>query len=147
MACRLPLYTVVHHSQLQDIIICIVVPFLYRCGVITNQPNDVFCNVEVLIFVFDVESREPDRDFQYYQSCLKRIHNGSPNAKVFCLIHKMDLVPEDQRKMVSNLGHNIINCTQCSPFICQTLVQCGCGQDLSNWLFLYFYTMLRMHCG
>ena len=25
---------------------------------------------------------------------------NSPDAKVFCLIHKMDLVPEDQRKMV-----------------------------------------------
>ena len=36
----------------------------------------------------------------YYQSCLEAILNSSPHAKVFCLIHKMDLVQEDQRDLM-----------------------------------------------
>ncbi len=69
----------------------------------TSQRDNVFRNVEVLIYVFDVESREVERDMHYYQSCLEAILQNSPEAKVFCLIHKMDLIPEDQRSVVSVL--------------------------------------------
>ena len=57
-------------------------------------------NVEVLIYVFDVESRELDKDLHYYQSCLEAIIQSSPKAKIFCLIHKMDLIEEDQRELI-----------------------------------------------
>ncbi len=50
----------------------------------------------MLIYVFDVESRELEKDFHYYQSCLSSIAENSKDAKIFCLVHKMDLVPEDQ---------------------------------------------------
>ena len=63
----------------------------------TSQRDNIFKNVEVLIYVFDVESCEMERDVHYYQSCLEAILQNSPEAKVFCLIHKMDLVQEDQR--------------------------------------------------
>ena len=66
----------------------------------TSQRDNVFRNVEVLIYVFDVESRDIERDMHYYQSCLEAILQNSPDAKVFCLVHKMDLIPEDQRKVV-----------------------------------------------
>lgn len=65
----------------------------------TSQRDNVFRNVEVLIYVFDVESREVEKDMHYYQSCLEAILQNSPDAKVFCLIHKMDLIPDDQRKI------------------------------------------------
>ena len=42
--------------------------------------------------MFDVESRELEKDIHYYQSCLEAILQNSPDAKIFCLIHKMDLV-------------------------------------------------------
>lgn len=64
------------------------------------QRDNVFRNVEVLIYVFDVESRELEKDIHYYQSCLEAILQNSPEAKVFCLIHKMDLVQEDQRDLI-----------------------------------------------
>lgn len=57
-------------------------------------------HVEVLIYVFDVESRELDKDLHYYQSCLEAIIQSSPKAKIFCLIHKMDLVEEEQRDLI-----------------------------------------------
>lgn len=65
-----------------------------------SQRDNIFRNVEVLIYVFDVESRELDKDMHYYQSCLEAILQNSPDARVFCLVHKMDLVQEDQRDMV-----------------------------------------------
>jgi Ras-related GTP-binding protein A/B len=65
-----------------------------------SQRDNIFRNVEVLIYVFDVESREIDKDMHYYQSCLEAILQNSPEAKVFCLIHKMDLVQEDQRDLI-----------------------------------------------
>ena len=55
---------------------------------------------KVLIYVFDVESRELEKDIAYYQSCLEAILQNSPDAKIFCLIHKMDLVQEDQRDAI-----------------------------------------------
>ena len=66
-----------------------------------SQRDNIFRNVEVLIYVFDVESRELEKDMHYYQSCLEAILQNSTEAKVFCLVHKMDLVQEDQRERVS----------------------------------------------
>jgi len=65
-----------------------------------SQRDHIFRNVEVLIYVFDIESREISKDLAYYQSCLKAISQNSTNAKIFCLIHKMDLVPEDKRDSI-----------------------------------------------
>lgn len=65
-----------------------------------NQRENIFRNVEVLIYVFDVESREIEKDMHYYQTCLEAILELSRDAQVFCLIHKMDLVQEDQRDVI-----------------------------------------------
>ncbi|XP_063233944.1 ras-related GTP-binding protein A isoform X2 [Bacillus rossius redtenbacheri] len=65
-----------------------------------SQRDNIFRNVEVLIYVFDVESRELEKDIHYYQNCLEAIVQNSPEAKVFCLVHKMDLVQEDQRDLI-----------------------------------------------
>lgn len=42
-----------------------------------SQRDNIFRNVEVLIYVFDVESRELEKDVHYYQSCLEAILNVS----------------------------------------------------------------------
>eukprot|EP00128_Syssomonas_multiformis_P009665 Colp12_sorted_trinity150504_noHs@35540 len=65
-----------------------------------SQRDNIFKNVEVLIYVFDVESRELEKDMHYYQSCLEAILQNSKEAQIFCLIHKMDLVQEDQRDLI-----------------------------------------------
>ena len=64
------------------------------------QRDHIFRNVEVLIYVFDVESREIEKDMHYYQDCLEAILVNSKDAKIFCLIHKMDLVQEELRSKV-----------------------------------------------
>jgi Ras-related GTP-binding protein A/B len=97
----------------------------------TSQKHNIFRNVAVLIYVFDVDTRQLEKDLQYYTSCLASIREvrwatpphrhrhqrpctvpatdptpllqNSMDAKIFCLVHKMDLVPEDQRDIVSKL--------------------------------------------
>ncbi|EGC34013.1 hypothetical protein DICPUDRAFT_35824 [Dictyostelium purpureum] len=64
---------------------------------LTTQRDHIFRNVEVLIYVFDIESREHQKDIKNYKSCIEAISQNSKDAKIFCLVHKMDLVPEDQR--------------------------------------------------
>lgn len=34
----------------------------------------------------------------HFDGCVEAIEQNSSNAKIFVLIHKMDLVPEDQRE-------------------------------------------------
>ncbi|CAG2172625.1 unnamed protein product [Oppiella nova] len=76
------------------------VSFDIRPQLTLSRPQNIFRNVEVLIYVFDVESRELEKDMHYYQSCLEAILQFSPETKIFCLIHKMDLVQEDQRELI-----------------------------------------------
>eukprot|EP01108_Squamamoeba_japonica_P000898 TRINITY_DN132_c0_g1_i2.p2 TRINITY_DN132_c0_g1~~TRINITY_DN132_c0_g1_i2.p2 ORF type:complete len:302 (-),score=124.63 TRINITY_DN132_c0_g1_i2:27-932(-) len=66
----------------------------------SSQRDHIFRNVEVLIYVFDIESRENQRDLRDYRNCLEAILQNSKDAKIFCLLHKMDLVPEDQRAKI-----------------------------------------------
>jgi len=63
-----------------------------------SQREHIFRNVEVLIYVFDIESKEHQKDLRHYRSSLEAIIENSRDAKVFCLIHKMDLVPEEHRE-------------------------------------------------
>ena len=72
------------------------------------QRDNIFRNVEVLIYVFDVESRELENDLHYYQSCLEAILQSSPKTKLFCLVHKMDLVAEDQRDLIFQERRDVI---------------------------------------
>lgn len=44
--------------------------------------------LQVLIYVFDVESREQDKDYRYYQSCLDALYQHSPHAKVTLLVRQ-----------------------------------------------------------
>lgn len=54
----------------------------------------------VLIFVFDVSSKEPAPDLLSFASTIRALQEFSPNSKIFVLCHKMDLVPPDQKHTV-----------------------------------------------
>ena len=62
-----------------------------------SQREHIFKNVQVLIFVFDVTSKDFAGDLNHYESCLNALTDLSKQAKIFCLIHKMDLIPEAKR--------------------------------------------------
>lgn len=66
-----------------------------------SQRDQIFRNVEVLIYVFDIESQERKKDIENFNNCLDAIKQNSKNAHIFCLIHKMDLIhkEEDRAKL------------------------------------------------
>lgn len=65
-----------------------------------SQRDHIFSRVQVLIYVFDIESRDLEKDFSNYEMCIEAIQENSPDAQVFCLVHKMDLVPDEAREKV-----------------------------------------------
>ena len=54
--------------------------------------------VQVLIHVFDVESKLINKDIEIFIKSLTNLQQYLPGAKVFVLLHKMDLVQIDKRQ-------------------------------------------------
>ncbi|KAK4187004.1 GTP-binding protein gtr1 [Podospora australis] len=69
---------------------------------LSQQRAHVFSNVGVLIYVFDIESRDVDRDLATYVNILSALVQYSREAQVFVLIHKMDLIQPQMREEVYN---------------------------------------------
>ncbi|SMQ53588.1 unnamed protein product [Zymoseptoria tritici ST99CH_1A5] len=72
---------------------------------LTNQRSHVFTSVAVLIFVFDVSSKEAASDMLSFASTIRALKEYSPNSKIFILIHKMDLIRPDQKHNI--YGHKM----------------------------------------
>ncbi|KAG9243224.1 Gtr1/RagA G protein conserved region-domain-containing protein [Calycina marina] len=69
---------------------------------LSQQRQHVFSNVGVLIYVFDIESRDFDRDLLTYRSIIGALSQFSSTASVYILIHKMDLVVPTKREDIYN---------------------------------------------
>jgi Ras-related GTP-binding protein A/B len=69
---------------------------------LSQQRQHVFSNVGVLIYVFDIESRDFDRDLLTYRSIIGALGQFSPTASIYILVHKMDLVVPSQREDIYN---------------------------------------------
>ncbi|KAK5656779.1 hypothetical protein OQA88_4327 [Cercophora sp. LCS_1] len=67
---------------------------------LSQQRAHVFSNVGVLIYVFDIESRDVERDLATYVNIISALVQYSREAKVFVLIHKMDLIQPTTREAV-----------------------------------------------
>jgi len=60
----------------------------------------IFRSVELLIYVFDIESDNPEKDFDHFAGVLEAMEENSPDARIFVLVHKMDLVAEEERELI-----------------------------------------------
>lgn len=104
--------------------------FMYQY--LEQQRDHIFCNVEVLIYVFDVKSTEKKKDLNLYRECIEAILQNSPNAKVFCLVHKMDLIEAKERnKVFKNRENELIELSKPKEIKCfktsiwdETLYRC-----------------------
>lgn len=67
---------------------------------LSQQRAHVFSNVGVLIYVFDIESRDVERDLATYGNIISALGQYSREAKVFVLIHKMDLIQSANREAI-----------------------------------------------
>jgi len=65
-----------------------------------HMRDHIFRSVEVLIYVFDVESEEQGNDFAQYMDVIEALEQHSPDARIYVLVHKMDLVKEAVRTAV-----------------------------------------------
>jgi Ras-related GTP-binding protein A/B len=64
---------------------------------LSTQRSTIFQQVGVMIYVFDVESGDMTKDLEYFRDCLDGLRHYSPEAAIFLLIHKMDLVRDRQQ--------------------------------------------------
>ena len=88
----------------------------------------IFRSVELLIYVFDIESDSPNKDFEHFAGVLEAIEENSPDARIFALVHKMDLVHEEEREEIFQDRKRLIEdyCAECG--FDSTLRGCGVGQ-------------------
>ncbi|CAB9527180.1 Ras-related GTP-binding protein A [Seminavis robusta] len=75
----------------------------------------IFRSVELLIYVFDIESESPEKDFDHFCGVLEAIEENSPDARIFVLVHKMDLVAEEDRQAIFEDRKRLIaeSCVSC----------------------------------
>jgi Ras-related GTP-binding protein A/B len=75
----------------------------------------IFRSVELLIYVFDIESDCPEKDFDHFCGVLEAIEENSPDARIFILIHKMDLVAQEDRQAILEDRKRLIeeSCASC----------------------------------
>lgn len=62
----------------------------------------------MLIYVFDTESRDVERDLATYMSIISALVQNSRDAKVFVLIHKMDLIQPSTREALFDQRANVV---------------------------------------
>ncbi len=107
----------------------------------TSKKKEVFTNVDILVFVIEaIRKQKNDNDnniinndfliekdsLTYFENCLKALSELSPKAKIFVLIHKMDLIRpnlkqvtfENKKKQImaifNNFNKNINKNTNCN---------------------------------
>jgi len=67
---------------------------------LSTQRATIFQHVGVLIYVFEVSAHDAAKDAAYYRDCLDALQRYSPEAAVFLLVHKMDLVAGDRAALL-----------------------------------------------
>jgi len=60
-----------------------------------DQTENIFGGAAVLIYVLDIMSEKPNDDLKGFADCIQAIAKYSENSKVFVLVHKMDLLNEE----------------------------------------------------
>ncbi|CAO1622555.1 unnamed protein product [Parajaminaea phylloscopi] len=79
----------------------------YVDSYLDDRKSQVFKDVGAFVYVFDMGNSSDqgddhddgwEADFRYWKDCIRLLSQHSPQAHVFCLLHKMDLVESSRRK-------------------------------------------------
>ncbi|KAJ2160241.1 Golgi apyrase [Coemansia sp. RSA 552] len=73
----------------------------YLDNYLNEQKENIFGNVEVLIYVFDLETSNRESEYALYDDCLEKLSQYSPDAKVYCLVHKIDKIPDEEQRQLT----------------------------------------------
>lgn len=98
---------------------------------LSQQRVHVFSNVGVLIYVFDIESRDVDRDLATYISILSALVQFSPTARLYVLVHKMDLVVPSARESVYEDRVRLIKLKTADWYLASMAASSSAGPDAS----------------
>ena len=70
------------------------------------------------------------KDFKHYEGCVAAIRELSPGARIFCLVHKMDLVPlptrTEARALRVCVRARMCACVRACVFVCVHVCICVC---------------------
>ncbi|RNF18803.1 ras-family member, GTP-binding protein [Trypanosoma conorhini] len=87
----------------------------YVAEYLNRQKEYIFRSVSVMLFVFDINSMSRENEdtyggmstdwsrpemLEYFQSAMHYIRQYSPHAKIFVLLHKMDLIAKEFRETI-----------------------------------------------
>ena len=64
---------------------------------VRDVPHQVFTDVQFLVYVFDIQFKSEERDFETYNEIVKSLIMYSEKAKIFVLLHKLDLIATNKR--------------------------------------------------
>ena len=67
-----------------------------------SQKEHIFKNAMVLIYVMSVAVQpgpEMQKELLYFKNSVDNLRSLSPQSKIFCLIHKFDLIPPAEREV------------------------------------------------
>lgn len=67
---------------------------------VEEQAEAMFTEVLCLIYVFDVHNRISEVDMLHYEAILEALRTWSPDATVYTLLHKTDMLAVDQQSAV-----------------------------------------------
>lgn len=78
-----------------------------------QKAEEVFSNLKVFVFVIEAEkiSEEEEKyELDFYEKCVEKVNDYSPNSKIFVLINKIDLIHDTRKnQVVSKRKKQIIN--------------------------------------
>lgn len=91
----------------------------YMFGYYSEQREEVFADVDILVYVFDATSHFRDDCF-FYLTFVEILKKLSPNAKIVCLLNKMDKKdPADYERLLSERLNMLVTQPYSSPTECE----------------------------
>ena len=67
---------------------------------VRDVPHQVFGDVQFLVYVFDIQFKTEEEDFQIYTEIVRNLLLYSEKAHIFVLLHKLDLIAQTKRNEV-----------------------------------------------
>lgn len=67
---------------------------------VRDVPHQVFGDVQFLVYVFDIQFKTEEQDLQIYKEIVQSLLMYSEKAKIFILLHKLDLIAQNKRNDV-----------------------------------------------
>ncbi|KAG9123455.1 hypothetical protein FRC07_014913, partial [Ceratobasidium sp. 392] len=102
---------------------------------LSSQRQTIFKDVAVLIYVFDIEletrqltdavMKEKEKDFEYFYHILDNCRSRSPEAQIFVLINKMDLISGGKKEKEEAYTRKVRELeTRAKPIMGDTSLRC-----------------------